>query len=209
MKTEIITITDRSGSMQSIRNDVIGGFNAFLAEQKKLPGEARLTYAQFDNVYEVVYAGRPIADAPELTEHTFVPRGYTALLDAIGRALNEQGARIAREKWAELVIVCIVTDGYENASLEYTRERIREMTAHAEKNGWKFVYLAANQDAFAAAGNAGMKHATTATFGQNAAGTQAAYAAMGSTTASLRSGGSGGISLELQRKLKESTVVQP
>ena len=79
MKTEIIAITDRSGSMASIMNDVIGGYNTFLKEQKEQPGEARMTYTQFDSEYEVVYSGKPLSDAPPLTHATFVPRGSTAL----------------------------------------------------------------------------------------------------------------------------------
>jgi hypothetical protein len=95
MKTEIIVITDRSGSMASIAKDVIGGYNTFLRDQKAQPGEAKLTYTQFDHEYEVVLAGKPLQDAPELTAETFAPRGSTALFDAIGRTLNEQGQRIA------------------------------------------------------------------------------------------------------------------
>lgn len=209
MKTEIIVITDRSGSMKPLQSDVIGGFNTFLAEQKKLPGEARMTYTQFDNVYEVVYAGKPLAEAPNLDAETYAPRGATALLDAIGRTLNEQGQRIACDKWAELVIVCVITDGEENSSREFTLARIREMTAHAEASGWKFVYLAANQDAFAAAANLGLRNSSNATYGQNAMGTQAAYASFSHTSTSLRAGGDGALSADLQRKLKDSVKATP
>ena len=188
MKTEIIAITDRSGSMASIMNDVIGGYNTFLKEQKEQPGEARMTYTQFDSEYEVVYSGKPLSDAPPLTHATFVPRGSTALFDAIGRTLNEQGARIAAEKWAELVIVCIITDGGENASREFKSERIKEMTAHAEANGWKFIFLAANQDAFAAARNIGISSQFVGGYAANAAGTQAAYSSTSATASVLRSG---------------------
>lgn len=188
MKTEIIVITDRSGSMATIVNDVIGGYNTFLKDQKAQPGEAKLTYTQFDDKYEVVFAGKPLQDAPELTSLTFVPRGSTALFDAIGRTLNEQGQRIASEKWAELVVVCVITDGGENASREYTREKVKEMTKHAEANGWKFVFLAANQDAFAAAQSFGSSGQYAGNFVANAAGTQAAYAATGATLRSLRAG---------------------
>lgn len=186
MKCEIICITDRSGSMSTIRNDVIGGFNTFLADQKTVPGEARMTYTQFDNQYEVVYAGKPLAEAPPLTAETFVPRGNTALMDAIGRTMNEQGERIAREKWADKVIVCIITDGGENASTEYKRDQIKVMIEHAQKNNWSFVFLAANQDAFAVGAGYGISAATTANFAASSAGTQAAYASTSSMTRSLR-----------------------
>lgn len=188
MKTEIIVITDRSGSMATIVNDVIGGYNTFLKDQKAEPGEAKLTYTQFDDIYEVVFAGKTLQEAPDLTAKTFVPRGSTALLDAIGRTLNEQGQRIASEKWADLVVVCVITDGGENASREYSREKVKEMTKHAEDNGWKFVFLAANQDAFAAAHSFGSSGKYAGNFTANAAGTQAAYASTGATVRSLRAG---------------------
>lgn len=176
MNTEIITITDRSGSMETIRRDVIGGYNRFLAEQQALPGAARLTYTQFDTQYDVIYQGMPLAAAPQLDDKTFVPRGSTALLDAIGRTLVEQGKRIHDENWAERVIVAIITDGAENASREYNRAQIKEMIAHAQQHDWHFVFLAANQDAFAEAASYGISAATTRNFTASAAGVKAAYA---------------------------------
>lgn len=197
--------------METIRDDVIGGFNSFLAEQKELPGEARLTYTQFDNVYEVMYAGKTVKSAPKLDRDLFVPRGNTALLDAVGRTLNEQGARIAAEKWAELVVVCIITDGQENASREYTRPRIAEMIKHAEANGWKFIFLAANQDAFTTAQGMGMSAANSmsanyASSGANAAAsTNAVYGAASATLGNLRGGSkSMGLSDEWKKKLEEA-----
>lgn len=185
MKTEIIVITDRSGSMGSIANDVVGGFNRFLRDQQAQPGEARMTYTQFDSVYEVVYTARDIQSA-EMP--IFSPRGSTALFDAIGRTLNEQGERIAKEKWAELVVVCIITDGEENASREYTRERIQEMVKHAEANGWQFLFLAANQDAFTAARDFGSAAKYAGNFQANSAGVAMAYTATSATVSAMRSG---------------------
>ena len=185
MKTEIIVITDRSGSMGSIANDVVGGFNRFLRDQQAQPGEARMTYTQFDSVYEVVYTARDIKSA-EMP--IFSPRGSTALFDAIGRTLNEQGERIAKEKWAELVVVCIITDGEENASREYSRERIQEMVKHAEANGWQFLFLAANQDAFTAARDFGSAAKYAGNFQANSAGVAMAYTATSATVSAMRSG---------------------
>jgi Mg-chelatase subunit ChlD len=186
--TEILVITDRSGSMGSIVRDVIGGYNRFLAEQKAQPGEAKLTYAQFDNEYELVHEGLPLAKAPKLTAATFVPRGGTALYDAIGRTLNAQGERIKREAWAEMVVVCIITDGGENSSRECSREQVAAMVKHAEAHGWKFIFLAANQDAFASARAIGSSAQFAGNFKANAAGTMQAYASSSATLSSLRSG---------------------
>lgn len=188
MKTEILVITDRSGSMASTAKDVIGGYNTFIKEQREVPGEAKVTFTQFDDVYEVVYAGKPIAEVPTLDGKTFVPRGSTALLDAIGRTLNEQGQRIAAEKWADLVIVCILTDGGENASREYDSAKVKAMSEHAEKNGWKFVYLGANQNSFSVTQGLGMQGAIVSNYVANAVGTQAAYSTTSASVRSLRTG---------------------
>lgn len=187
MKTEIISIIDRSGSMQSIAADAIGGFNTFLADQKTVPGEGRMTLAIFDDKYDLLYSGKSLAEAEPLTNKTFVPRGGTALLDAIGRTLNDQGARIKTEGWADKVIVCILTDGGENQSREFTQPKIKEMVQHAEAHGWSFVFLAANQDAFSVGTMYGINAAHTMNFAASGAGTQSAYATMSSTTRSLRS----------------------
>lgn len=186
MKTEILVITDRSGSMASIAGDVIGGYNTFISDQRRVPGEARVTFTQFDDIYEVVYAGKPLAEVPLLTRETFQPRGSTALLDAIGNTLNEQGKRIADEKWADLVIVCILTDGQENASRRYDTASIREMTKHAETHGWRFVYLGANQDSFAAVKTLGMHNAIVANYAANSVGTRSAYATTSLSVSNLR-----------------------
>src|SRR6476620_7328202 len=126
-ETDVTVILDRSGSMEAIASDVIGGFNQFLAEQQRHPGDCRLTLVQFDDRYEVLYLARPIADAARLTADTFEPRGSTALLDAIGRTIDATGARLAALPEAERpnrVLLAIVTDGQENASVHYTRDRV-------------------------------------------------------------------------------------
>lgn len=186
MKTEIIAIIDRSGSMGGIASDAIGGFNTFLKEQQAVPGEARLTTILFDHEQVTLHSAVPIESAPQLDNRTYVPRGSTALLDAIGTALNFHGQRIKNEGWTDKVIVCILTDGHENCSREFTADKIKEMVKHAEAHGWSFVYLAANQDAFATGAQYGIAAAHTMNFTANAAGTQTAYASMSNTVRSLR-----------------------
>lgn len=154
--TEIVFILDRSGSMSSRKNDAEGGMNSFIAAQKELPGEANLTLIQFDDQYETVYKG-PLRNAPQFT---LIPRGWTALNDAIGRAIEETGTRLREMKEESrpgLVIFVILTDGEENSSREYSTEKIKSMIQHQEsKYSWKFTYLGANQDAFAVGGSYGM-----------------------------------------------------
>jgi hypothetical protein len=162
-KTEIVCVVDRSGSMERIKEDAIGGFNAFLAKQKEEPGEAQLTLVMFDNEYEVRADGAPIRDVQPLCGGTFVPRGSTALYDAVGRTIVDVGARLERTPEAERpgkVIVLILTDGMENASKEFSRERVRDMIKHQrERYSWEFVFIAAGEEAFRAGRGLNIDHA--------------------------------------------------
>ncbi len=155
--TDITMVIDRSGSMQSIRTDAEGGINSFIEQQKQEPGEANLTLVQFDTEYEFVHSGVPIKQVPAFK---LIPRGSTALLDAVGRAINETGARLAAVAESQrpgLVVFVIVTDGQENSSREFTRDQIRTMVEHQQSAyKWQFTFLAANQDAFAAGGSMGI-----------------------------------------------------
>lgn len=175
--TEIICIIDRSGSMASIRNDAIGGFNTFLKEQQKIKTDQCLfTYAQFDDEYELVHDCKPIEDIPPLDENTFVPRASTALLDAMGKTIASVGERLAKtdeDKRPSIIIVMILTDGQENCSREYTKQRINEMVkTQREQFKWEFIFLAANQDAIAEAHSYGIQAKNAANFSADAAGTQ-------------------------------------
>jgi len=189
MKTEIICIIDRSGSMSSIRNDSIGGFNAFLEQQQACPGEARLSLVLFDHEQQVIHSAKDIIDVPQLDATTYVPRGNTALLDAIGSTLSVHKARIKAEGWADKVIVTILTDGEENSSREYTRAAVDADIKDCEKEGWSFVFLAANQDAFSTARAFGMTQAVAVNFAATAEGTTRAYQRMSESMYTLRTGG--------------------
>jgi len=188
VNTELIFLTDRSGSMNTIIDDAVGGINALIVEQKKVAGACRVTFAIFDDHYEVPIKATPLESFPVLNRTYCMPRGSTALLDAIGRTLTIEGARIADEKWAEKVIVVIATDGYENMSREYTKAKIKEMVGHCEKHGWSFVYLAANQDAFGEGSTFGVGNNMTQGFVADSVGTRNAYAGASATIGSLRGG---------------------
>ncbi len=164
--TDITLVVDRSGSMESISGDAEGGVNNFIAEQAQQPGECLVTIVQFDQEYEFVQQGVKASECPPFR---LKPRGTTALLDAIGRAINETGARLAALPEADrpgLVVFVITTDGQENASKEFTREQVRKMIAHQqEAYNWQFTFLAANADAFSEAGGMGLDLAHAAKFG--------------------------------------------
>jgi hypothetical protein len=146
--THLYFLLDRSGSMQSIKSDIEGGFAAFVEEQRNAAGECRATLAQFDDVYEVVYADRPVADVPPLD---LLPRGMTALHDAIGRLVTDAGAELAALPEARrpgTVVVAIMTDGLENASKEWTGAAVKALVEQqTSRFGWTFLYMGADQDA--------------------------------------------------------------
>ncbi|PQJ29663.1 vWA domain-containing protein [Rubritalea profundi] len=175
--TEIAFILDRSGSMQSLTEAAITGFNSFLDDQLDTPGEARLTLVLFDNEY-ILHANRaPLKDVQKLDTLSYVPRGSTALLDTIGRTIDSIGAKLScapeRDRPAS-VTIAIYTDGYENASTDYTAARIREMIKHqTEQYGWQFLFLAANEDAIATAAHYGIDESNAAQVSLNAPGMQA------------------------------------
>jgi Mg-chelatase subunit ChlD len=163
--TDITLVVDRSGSMEAIRQDAMGGVNRFILDQAEKPGEAVLTLVQFDTEYEFVHRAKPIKDVPE---YVLTPRGGTALLDAVGRAINETGERLAAMPEANrpgLVVFVVMTDGEENSSKEFSKSQIKEKISHQQNNyGWQFVFLGANQDAFAEAGAMGMQAQAAANF---------------------------------------------
>ena len=177
--THLYFLLDRSGSMQSIKSDIEGGFAAFVDEQRKGAGECRATLAQFDDVYEVVYADRPVADVPPLD---LQPRNMTALHDAMGRLITDAGARLDALPASQrpgTVIVAIMTDGLENASKEWTGASIKSLVSQqSNAYNWTFMYMGADQDAVEVGQGLGIAadHAMTWSRGS-------AKAAMGATSA--------------------------
>lgn len=158
--TDITVVLDRSGSMSSVAADTIGGFNAFVKDQKTQIGDTVLTLRQFDDQHETVFEGKPIGDVPDLTASTFRPRGSTALLDAIGMAIQDVGARLDKlpeDQKPALVIMAIITDGLENASHVFTRNQVFKAISHQRDfYKWQFTFIGANQDAIAEAGAIGI-----------------------------------------------------
>ncbi len=191
MKTELTLILDRSGSMQSIASDAIGGFNAFVAAQRREPDceTARLTLVLFDDQYEVPYKSTPLAEVPGLTDKTFLPRGSTALRDAIGRTLTKMTRSFATrppEQKPDKVIIAILTDGEENASREYTALHIADLITEKRAQGWEFVFLAANQDAIATAQSYRIDAADALNFTSDQAGTGLAFQSISDKVAEKR-----------------------
>lgn len=147
-KVEIIAILDRSGSMGGLVDDVIGGYNSLIEDQKKVVGECLVTLTIFDHEYEIVYSGTPIQNVPKLTKEVYNARGGTALFDAVGRTINEVGERYSNmpeEERPDKVVVLINTDGQENQSTEFTQQDIAEMIERqSTEYSWEFIYAGAN-----------------------------------------------------------------
>lgn len=147
--TEIIFLLDRSGSMAGLESDTVGGFNAFVKRQCELEGGTILTTVLFDDEYEVLWSG---IDAREvlLTEDEYFVRGTTALLDAIGKTILDVGYRLSKtpeDHRPGKVIFVITTDGMENASREFTYNKVKELISHQqEKYSWEFIFMGANID---------------------------------------------------------------
>ena len=177
--TEIAFVLDRSGSMSSVAESAVAGFNEFLRDQQTAPGEARFTLVLFDDEYLLPACAMPVAQMRLLDAATYVPRGSTALLDAIGRTVDELGARLAATPEAERpgkVIVAILTDGYENASQRYTQRDLATRIRHQrDVYGWQFLFLGANQDAIATAAAMNIGAQDAATFQADAAGAKASF----------------------------------
>ena len=148
--TELVFILDRSGSMSGLEDDVIGGFNAMIEKQKKVPGEAIVTTVLFDDKYQLLHDRISLKGIAPLTDKDYYVRGCTALLDSIGRTIAKESNTIKHtipEERPENVLVVINTDGYENSSREYTWKQIQTMIRKMRtKYNWEFIFLGANID---------------------------------------------------------------
>ena len=199
--TKILTIIDRSGSMYGIKDDAIGGFNTFLKSQQEIDEEAKMKVVLFDHEYKVIYDDF-LDDIKPLNDNMYQPRGSTALYDALGKIITDELdylASIKKKKRYEKYIVVILTDGDENSSTKYTREMINKLISEQEQDfGWEFVFLAANQDAFASAGALGITGNAVFNFAATGEGTTNVYAAMADTVTSYRTMSKGAYNNELE-----------
>jgi uncharacterized protein YegL len=186
--TEIVCIIDRSTSIRSsnLIASTIEGFNALLAKQKTEPGEARMTVALFDgdrnnpqSAYEIRYDGETLDLIEDLNNENFVPKGMTALYDAIGRTIDmikTRQSNTPNDERPAKTIVAIMTDGEENSSAEYTKETVKKMIETMEsEHGWSFLFLGAGIDAMSESGSLGMSVGNSLSYANTDDGTRTAY----------------------------------
>jgi uncharacterized protein YegL len=186
--THILYILDRSGSMSSVAKDVTSGFNNFIKTQKELPGECTLSLIQFDNEYRVNYNFVPIVNVANLE---FMPRGSTALYDAIGRAIIDTGNTLSNSPVfmrPEKILVIVHTDGEKNSSKEYSKAKIGEMIKHQEeKYNWKFSFIGTNFDVMGEGSDLGFRRGNTKAYDNNSQGINVMYASLSNAVRSCRS----------------------
>jgi hypothetical protein len=188
--TELVFILDRSGSMSGLESDTIGGYNAMLEKQKKEPGEALITTVLFDDKYELLHDRINIRGLALITDKEYYVRGTTALLDAIGNTINKLAnvqKRTSEDERAEHVMFVITTDGMENASREFSYEKIRQMIEHQKsKYGWEFIFLGANIDAIETAERFGISKDRATNYHADSEGTLLNYEVISETVSCLR-----------------------
>ena len=166
MKDEIIAILDRSGSMSGYVQDTIEGFNGFIEKQRNYSEDCAVTLILFDDEYEIVYEAVPITKIDKLTEEVYYTRGMTALRDAVAKATNTAGDRFHKANTKpNKVIVYITTDGYENASREFSAEQLKNIVKRQEEEyGWEYLYIGCDHDVLNAANSIGIKAINTIQF---------------------------------------------
>lgn len=188
----IVFVLDRSGSMETLRADVIGGFNRFLAEQQTQPGKCRMTFVQFDSEdpFEILADSSPIAGVVALNEETFRPRGMTPLLDAEGKAISRLRERAAKRKAAgkkdEAVLFVTYTDGMENHSREWTHDTLSAAKKECEEAGWTFLYLGVGHDAYGQSHSVGTRMTNTSSVVPTSAGVHESFTSMDSVVSGVR-----------------------
>lgn len=190
-KTEMVFILDKSGSMSGLEEDTIGGYNSMLGKQQKEEGEAIVTTVLFNNNYEIIHDRTNIEEIRPMTEKEYFVGGTTALLDAIGITINKivKATRNTKKEYqADKVIFVIITDGMENASLEYNYEKIKAMIdRQKERYNWEFVFLGANIDAISTAAKFGIEEDRAVNYHADREGTKVSYNAVSEMMLQFRS----------------------
>lgn len=188
--TEIIFILDRSGSMAGLEADTIGGFNSMLQKQKIEAGEAIISTVLFDNKVELLHDRVSIQEIQQITSNEYFVRGTTALLDAVGSTINKIGnahKHTALDHRPDRVLVIITTDGMENASKEFSYQKIKNMIAHQKtKYHWEFIFLGANIDAVETAKRFGIEKNRATNYHADEAGTTLNFEVISETISDMR-----------------------
>ncbi len=187
--TELVMIIDQSGSMSGLESDTIGGFNSMIRKQKKEEGEVYVSTVLFDTDTKVLHDRVPLCEVKEMTGSDYMPAGCTALYDAIGgaiRHISRVHRYIRKEDVPAKTLFVITTDGMENASRNYSQRQIRQMIEEKKKDGWEFLFVAADIDAYSAAGDCGIAADRAANYRHDSGGTDVLYESISRTVSNFR-----------------------
>lgn len=211
MLTDVTIILDCSGSMQCIADDTIGSINRFIEDQQKVPGTMYITLNKFaDNL--CLGKCTLVKDFVPLTSKSYEPFGCTALLDAIGTTINERGeafSRMREDERPSKVIVVIMTDGQENASVRFKKDAINTMISHQrDMYKWEFVFLGANQDSIAEAVSLGISAVNTVNFSHTAEGVGTTMDCLSTNVASLRAGATNDMSYSSAQRATAEDIIK-
>ena len=190
--TEIVFIVDESGSMHGLEQDTIGGINALLESNKKAEGRAKLSVIMFNNVTRVLHDRVDVESVSPLGENDYRPGGCTALLDAVGGAIDhvDKVSRYMPEGHKPgHVLFAIATDGMENASHKYSYPQVKRLIEEHREKGWEFVFLGANIDVAQTAEDLGIAEDCAMPYSADSAGTAAVYESLARASVSMRSSG--------------------
>lgn len=192
LKTELVFVLDRSGSMGGLESDTIGGFNSFVEKQKQEAGEVTITTLLFDHQIEILHDRLAIQAIAPLTEKEYNVRGSTALLDAVGYGIEKISTvqSMSSDAFkAKKVIFVITTDGMENASRKYnTRDIKRLIEMHKKEDQWEFIFLGANIDAIGTAAQYGIDEDHAVQFRNNSEGIHINYGSLGKMVSDAKKG---------------------
>jgi hypothetical protein len=189
--THLIFVVDRSSSMSSIASEMVIGYNNFIKAQKETAGECAVSFYQFDDQYDVVFERSALSEVKDLDNKTYVPRGSTALFDAMGRTINNYGKYLSdlpEDERPERILFVTITDGQNNASREFTLDQVANMVKHqTEVYKWDFVFLGSNIDSWAAGESFNIKASSTLQFANNAGSVKSAFDSLAKSTVMYRS----------------------
>ncbi len=170
---DVVFLLDRSGSMMDNVTDTIGGYNSYLDKQRKNSYNTKITTILFDNEYQVLHDRKDIKDVKNLTEKEYFVRGSTALLDAIGLTITNLDKKVGKNK----VLFVITTDGLENSSREYTKEKVKALIS--KHPTWEFLYIGANIDSYSEGLSLGIKKNNISNYQKTEKGTRSLFKAVG------------------------------
>ena len=185
MKTKIICLIDKSGSMDHLKNDSIGGFNSFLKEQKEIDGICFMDIVLFDTDFKTLVSNMNIMEVEGLTKQNYKPNGGTSLLDCVGDTINKEIDRLSENpnNRFDKTLFLILTDGESNSDRNYSKEKIKLMIEEMEEQfKWNFIFLGANQDSFTSSSGIGISAGKSMNWSADSDGISVAYASISKAT---------------------------